>query len=181
MVNSAARTVNTVSVSGSILTLTLASAVGWGDTVTVSYTVPTDESANRIQDVAGNAAASFTSQAVTNNTAEQATRPEETEETEETQAPPPAPQNLTATANGDGSVTLSWDAPDDDSITGYQILRRQPNAGERSLSVYVADTGSTATSYTDTGVTAGVKYVYRVKAINSAGVGQRSKNVRVTP
>ena len=83
--------------------------------------------------------------------------------------------------NGDGSVILTWDAPDDDSVTGYQILRRQPSAGERSLSVYVADTGSTATSYTDTGVTAGVKYVYRVKAINSAGVGQRSKNVKVTP
>ena len=25
--------------------------------------------------------------------------------------------------NDDGSVTLSWEAPDDDSITGYQILR----------------------------------------------------------
>ena len=37
--------------------------------------------------------------------------------------PPPAPTNLTATVNDDGSVTLSWEAPDDDSITGYQILR----------------------------------------------------------
>ncbi len=37
--------------------------------------------------------------------------------------PPLAPTNLTATVNDDGSVTLSWVAPDDDSITGYQILR----------------------------------------------------------
>ena len=91
-----------------------------------------------------------------------------------------APRNLTAQIVGD-SVALSWDAPADDSITGYQILRRKPSAGEHALSVYVADTGSTATAYSDTNVSTGVEYVYRVKAINNAGVGQRSKNVRVTP
>ena len=83
--------------------------------------------------------------------------------------------------NEDGSITLSWDAPDDDSVTGYQILRRGPSEGENALSVYVEDTGSTATAYTDTDVTSSVKYVYRVKAINSAGVGPRSKKVKVTP
>ena len=64
---------------------------------------------------------------------------------------------------------------------GYQILRRRPSKGENALSILVSDTGSTATTYTDTDVTSGVRYVYRVKAINSAGVGQRSRNVRVTP
>ena len=53
--------------------------------------------------------------------------------------PPPAPTNLTATVNGDGSVTLSWEAPDDDSITGYQILRRRPTEGEDTLLVYVEE------------------------------------------
>ena len=38
---------------------------------------------------------------------------------EEPQEAPPAPQNLTATVNG--SITLTWDAPDDNSVTGYQI------------------------------------------------------------
>ena len=33
--------------------------------------------------------------------------------------PPPAPQNLTAVVNGDGHIVLSWEAPGDDSITGY--------------------------------------------------------------
>ena len=94
---------------------------------------------------------------------------------------PSAPQNLVATENDDGSVTLTWNQLDDDSITGHQILRRRPSEGENALSVYVADTGSTATTYTDTDVTAGVKYVYRVKAINAAGVGKRSKKVEVTP
>ena len=47
--------------------------------------------------------------------------------------PPPAPTNLTATVNADGSVTLSWDAPEDDSVTGYQILRRRPPMGGEQL------------------------------------------------
>ena len=59
------------------------------------------------------------------------------------------------------TILLSWDTPDDDSITGYQILRRQPSEGEHALSVYVADTGSTGTSFTDTDVTTGTLHVYR--------------------
>ena len=62
------RGVDTVSVSGTAVTLTLASAVAAGETVTVDYTVPTDESANKLQDTSGNAAASFSGQAATNNT-----------------------------------------------------------------------------------------------------------------
>ena len=95
--------------------------------------------------------------------------------------PPPKPTNLTARVSADGSITLSWDAPDDDSITGYRILRRRPTQGEDTLMVYVDDTGSTATTYTDTNVTAGIKHVYRVQAINSAGVGPRSNYVNPTP
>ena len=102
------------------------------------------------------------------------------EEAEPTE-PPPKPTNLTARVNGDGSITLGWQAPDDDSVTGYQILRRRPTQGEDTLLVYVEDTGSTATTYTDTNVTAGVRHVYRVKAINSAGVGAQSNYVNPTP
>ena len=86
------------------------------------------------------------------------------------QSPPPKPTGLTATVNADGHIVLSWTAPNDDSITGYQVLRRRPGEGESTLLVYVADTRSTATTFTDTGVTAGVKHVYRVKAINAAGL-----------
>ena len=83
--------------------------------------------------------------------------------------------------NGDGSVTLSWDAPDDESVTGYQILRRRPTEGEKTLLVYVEDTGSAETTHTDTEVTAGIRHVYRVKAINAAGLSQWSNYVRVEP
>ena len=97
------------------------------------------------------------------------------------QSPPPAPTNLTATVNADGHIVLSWTAPDDDSITGYQVLRRRPGEGEATLLVYVADTRSTATTFTDTGVAAGVKHVYRVKAINGAGLSGWSNYVNPTP
>ncbi len=97
------------------------------------------------------------------------------------QSPPPKPTNLTATVNADGHIVLSWTAPNDDSITGYQVLRRLPGEGESALLVYVADTESTATTFTDTVVTAGVKHVYRVKAINAAGLSDWSNYVNSTP
>ena len=113
---------------------------------------------------------------------EEEDQPPEEEQPEEEEQPqePPAPQNLTGVANSDGSITLSWDAPDDDTITGYQILRRRPYFGEDELLTYVANTGSAATSYTDTDATPKVRHVYRVKAINPAGVGNRSNSISVT-
>ena len=65
-------------------------------------------------------------------------------------------------------VTLSWTAPAEDaeSVDGYEILRRRPFEGESALATLVADTESTATAYSDaTANEAGVRYVYRVKAL----------------
>ena len=64
----AARTVSGVSVSGSTVVLTLSSAVTASDAVTVAYTVPTGGGANPIQDAAGNDAATFAAQTITNAT-----------------------------------------------------------------------------------------------------------------
>ncbi len=95
--------------------------------------------------------------------------------------PPNEPTNLQATVNPDGSVTLTWNAPDDDTVTGYLVLRRRPQMDEDTLMVYVEDTGSTATTYTDTDTTPGTRHLYRGKAVNSAGAGERSNVVRATP
>ena len=95
--------------------------------------------------------------------------------------PPPAPQNLTAVVNGDGHIVLSWAAPDGGRVTGYRILRRRPALGEDVLLEYVANTRSTAATFTDTNVTPGVQHVYRVQAISAAGQSQRSNYVNVTP
>ena len=89
--------------------------------------------------------------------------------------PPAKPRNLEATASHD-SVTLTWDDPDDDSITGYVILRRIPGVDPQGhFNELVANTGSAATSYTDNTVAAETRYTYRIKAINGAGTSERSR------
>ena len=62
------RGVDAVTVSGSVVTLTLVTAVSPSDAVTVHYTAPAHEPTAGLQDPAGNAAASFSAQNVSNNT-----------------------------------------------------------------------------------------------------------------
>ena len=80
--------------------------------------------------------------------------------------PARAPRDLEAKATGEG-IVLSWQAPKaaSDEVTGYRVLRRRPEEGEPVLRVVVADTGGTATAWTDTGVEEGVRYTYRVMAV----------------
>lgn len=66
LVNSVSRTVNTVSVSGSKVVLTLASPVAYGDNISVAYSKP---SSNPVQTTAGGQAASLSASSVTNNVA----------------------------------------------------------------------------------------------------------------
>ena len=89
--------------------------------------------------------------------------------------PPAKPEGLEATATHD-SVTLTWDDPGDDSITGYVILRRIPGVDPQGhFDVLVANTGTAATTYTDDTVSAETRYTYRIKAINGAGTSERSR------
>ena len=67
-VGGAARGVSDVSIGGSTVALTLASAVVAGETVTVSYTVPTGANARPLRDAVENAAPGFSDRAVTNTT-----------------------------------------------------------------------------------------------------------------
>ena len=102
-------------------------------------------------------------------------------EPEEEQAaePPDKPRGLEATATHD-SVTLTWDDPGDDTITGYVILRRIPAVDpEGQFSELVSDTGTDATTYTDDTVSAETRYTYRIKAINEHGVSERSRWVHI--
>ena len=89
--------------------------------------------------------------------------------------PPAKPTGLSATATHD-QVTLTWDDPQDESITGYVVLRRvRENDTGGDFSELVADTGSAATTYTDDTVVAETTYTYRLKAINEHGVSERSR------
>ena len=67
-VDGAGRGVSNVSMNVSAVTLTLAQAVAAGQTVTVGYAAPTGANANPLRDLAGNPAAGFSAQAVTNDT-----------------------------------------------------------------------------------------------------------------
>ncbi len=96
-------------------------------------------------------------------------------------SPPLPPTGLAVTLEGYHSVSISWDDPQDDSITDYQVLRRSRDGdtygdglGAREFVAIEDDTESAGTEYTDTTVTPGTRYVYRVKARNSAGLGERS-------
>ena len=88
--------------------------------------------------------------------------------------------SIRAAANADGSLTLYWNAPDDE-VTGYRILRNRHSLGEHDPLVYVADTGSTATTYTDAGVVAGVPHSYRVQAIRNGALGERTRQIKIFP
>ena len=73
-------------------------------------------------------------------------------------------------------MTLTWDDPQDDSITGYVVLRRIPGVDPQGhFNVLVSDTGTGATTYTDDTVSAETRYTYRIKAINGHGVSERSR------
>ena len=92
---------------------------------------------------------------------------------------PDQPTGLAATATHD-SVTLSWDDPEDDTVTGYVILRRIPAVDPQGqFSELVADTETAALTYTDDTVSAETRYTYRIKAINEHGASERSRWVHI--
>ena len=67
-VGASAQATDEVSISGSVVTLTLESAVDVGDMVTVSYSAPTGSAATPLRDSAGNNVANFSAQMVSNDT-----------------------------------------------------------------------------------------------------------------
>jgi titin len=91
---------------------------------------------------------------------------------------PTAPQNLQATY-GDSQVSLTWTAPSDDggyTITKYLVYRATASGGP-----YTNIANTTGLGYTDTTVTNGVTYYYKVSAYTSEGEGPLTNFVSVTP
>ncbi len=152
--------VDPVQVSGSVVTLTLSSAVPPGDTVTVDYTVPTGMGAMPLRDTAGNAVEALVAHAVPNV--------------------PGAPASLNATA-GDTQVTLDWTAPASDG--GSAVIEYQYRVSDDAGSTWSpdwtgvpdgTDTGSDRsdeTSFTVTGLDNGVVHTFEVRAVNAVGAG----------
>jgi len=92
---------------------------------------------------------------------------------------PHPPTGLTATAASSSQINLGWTAPTNNggsAITGYKIYRSTSSGTETG---YV-NLGN-VTSYTNTGVTPGVTYFYKVRAVNALGVSTLSNEASATP
>ena len=99
----------------------------------------------------------------------------------EISAEPAMPTELTATAQGETQIDLSWTAPNDDggeAISGYKV--EVSLNGGATWSNLVADTRSTETSYSHIGLSAGNTRTYGVSATNSVGVGSSSRLASAT-
>ena len=81
---------------------------------------------------------------------------------------PAAPTNLSALPS-DGQVVLSWDDPDNDTITKYQY--RTDNGASFTD---ITGSGASTTTHTIMGLNNGTTYMLAVRAVNSGGDGAAS-------
>ena len=88
---------------------------------------------------------------------------------------PSAPTGLGATA-GNAQVSLSWTASS--GATSYNVYAGTTAGGESTTPIA---TGITSTSYTNTGLTNGTTYYYKVAAVNSSGTSGYSNEASATP
>ena len=94
-----------------------------------------------------------------------------------TSRPPGRPTGLVARARGTSRIELDWTTPTGGGpVTGYWIEWSSTGTGRWTRRVM----NSRATSYTDTGLSAGTTRHYRVAAINTAGEGPWSAVVQAT-
>ena len=93
--------------------------------------------------------------------------------------PPTAPKNLAAIASA-GVINLIWDPNTEPDVAGYLVLRGEA-PGDKLQALTPAPV--TVTNYRDTGVKAGVRYVYAVVAVDKAepsNIGAQSNRAEET-
>ena len=97
------------------------------------------------------------------------------------QAPAATPTNLTAAA-GVGEVTLSWDDPNDSTITAYKY-RQKEAGGSFGQWTTIPDSAygeANTTGYTVSNLTNGQTYTFRIRAVDEDGDTANSNDVTVT-
>ena len=87
-----------------------------------------------------------------------------------------APTGLTATAISDSQINLSW-IDHATAETGFKIERKTGSGGTYAQ---IATVGANVTSYSDTGLSAGTTYFYRVRANNSTSNSSYSNEASAT-
>jgi len=88
---------------------------------------------------------------------------------------PMAPTGL-AGSPGSSQVGLSWNSSS--GATSYNVYRGTSAGGESGTAIA---TGITSTTYTNTGLTNGTTYFYKVAAVNAGGTSGMSNEVSATP
>ena len=91
--------------------------------------------------------------------------------------PPGTPTSFTATRDG-ASVNLAWDDPFDGTITSYQY-RYNRSGSPRGDWIDIPNSGSSTTSHTVTGLTAGLTYAFSIRAVNASGPSAPTRDVLV--
>lgn len=86
---------------------------------------------------------------------------------------PGTPSGVTASAQSTSSIRVSWNSVS--GATGYYVYRATSSSGSFSYM-----TSTTSTSWTNTGLSSGTTYWYRVSAYNSAGEGSQSSSASAT-
>ena len=153
-----ARGVDSLEITGSSVTLTLALAVTSSDQVSVSYTVPTDAAAARLEDLSGNPAASFADQSVTNNTAAE----------QQQNSPARGGPAISGTVQVGETLTASTSAiSDTDGLTKVSYAY-QWTANDGNSDSDIA--GATARTYTLTAADVGKTIKVKVTFTDDAGI-----------
>jgi hypothetical protein len=85
---------------------------------------------------------------------------------------PTAPLGLAGVVSGpsDNNITLTWDAVNSDggqAVTGYRIQQSQDNI---TWTTIAANTGTATRSFTTSELTPGIRYYFRVAAINAVAI-----------
>ncbi|MGD0818111.1 MAG: fibronectin type III domain-containing protein [Methanomassiliicoccales archaeon] len=91
---------------------------------------------------------------------------------------PNVPTGLTAVP-GSAHVTLNWTAPafnGGSAVPGYKLYRAATETG-----TYTEIASPSGTTYTDTGLTNGQAYWYKVSAVNAAGEGAKTAQLTSVP
>jgi hypothetical protein len=90
---------------------------------------------------------------------------------------PAAPSALTASASGSTAINLSW-TDNSTNETGFSLERKTGSTG--TWSVIAGTIAANATTFSNSGLTAGTTYYYRIRSFNGAGNSTYSNEASAT-
>ena len=94
-------------------------------------------------------------------------------------AKPVAPTNFAAAA-GSGEVTLTWDDPNNTTITRWQYQQKEGADSYGDWTEILYSVASTS-SYTVTNLANGTRYTFKLRAVNASGNGVESDEASARP